>query len=45
MEMVENGTTEAITDIKSAYQTMRVHLKEAKYVPLLLLLLPVSSSH
>ena len=30
-EIVENGTTEAINDIKTSYQAMRVHLKEAKY--------------
>eukprot|EP00026_Physarum_polycephalum_P000755 Phypoly_transcript_00756.p1 GENE.Phypoly_transcript_00756~~Phypoly_transcript_00756.p1 ORF type:complete len:890 (-),score=71.36 Phypoly_transcript_00756:1341-4010(-) len=29
-EMIENGTTEAIQDIKTSYQAMRVHLKEAK---------------
>jgi hypothetical protein len=30
--MVENGTTEAMQDIKSSYQAMRGHLKEAKYL-------------
>lgn len=30
-EPLDNGTAEAVKNIKTSYQVMRTHLKEAKY--------------